>query len=482
MTKPRSNLHMVFLPLLALLGTGFCFWYVFAASRDVVYSDYIRIINEYLPDVEDLSVMLTPDILTRTPIYFLQRIINVRYFGYSVMFDRICTLFGIALIAFSLTWFMIRERISALKSIAVFVVVFSLSKWEVFMNGTCWTHVVSIGLFLWNYLLFDRVWKGESDVPEELLLYFMPFLWLLLAGEYIASYAASMCLIAAAGALTGGAAGHGQKRVRKVCLRILLCTLFAGALYVFSRSFAVWEHAGSTDMTILELIRFAPTFLPKLFLKSLAGTVFGAETITSFYKGEALSDIFVLLTGLMVLLAYFFAALVYFDSRMQERTVFPILLLVSGFLNHGLVTYARWIFLNENYGLSSRYAVQFMVGILGILLIFALFKTPPGRYRERARDARRRKIRAFMVFFAALSCAGNLYTSYQEVKKAPYRKANYETMQEMILGRDEIPVEELCRALEWHKDPADLTKALDILEASGLNVYRTGNAVPEKGR
>ena len=37
--------------LLPLMGTAFALWYVKSATADVVYSDYIRLVNSYLPDV-----------------------------------------------------------------------------------------------------------------------------------------------------------------------------------------------------------------------------------------------------------------------------------------------------------------------------------------------------------------------------------------------------------------------------------------------
>ena len=37
-----------------------------------------------------------------------------------------------------------------------------------------------------------------------------------------------------------------------------------------------------------------------------------------------------------------------------------------------VVTASRWIFLNDSYGLSSRYGAQFMVGVIGILLTLAI--------------------------------------------------------------------------------------------------------------
>ena len=54
--------------LLPFIGGLFLLWYVLHATVDVVYSDYIRIINSYLPDTLDPTSFFVPDILTRIPI------------------------------------------------------------------------------------------------------------------------------------------------------------------------------------------------------------------------------------------------------------------------------------------------------------------------------------------------------------------------------------------------------------------------------
>ena len=75
--------------LLPFIGGLFLLWYVLHATVDVVYSDYIRIINSYLPDTLDPTSFFVPDLLTRIPINYPLRWINVTFFGYSVLFDRV---------------------------------------------------------------------------------------------------------------------------------------------------------------------------------------------------------------------------------------------------------------------------------------------------------------------------------------------------------------------------------------------------------
>ena len=94
--RNRETTNLLKYIILPIAGAAFLFWYIRAAGADVVYSDYFRIINDYLPDVGDISRMMVPDILTRIPATFLARLINVSSFGYSVTFDRMLTLAGLS--------------------------------------------------------------------------------------------------------------------------------------------------------------------------------------------------------------------------------------------------------------------------------------------------------------------------------------------------------------------------------------------------
>ena len=67
---PLFSRNLIFW-LLPAAGTLFLLWYVKHATADVVYSDYIRLVNSYLPDVYNPDKFFVPDILTRLPINYL---------------------------------------------------------------------------------------------------------------------------------------------------------------------------------------------------------------------------------------------------------------------------------------------------------------------------------------------------------------------------------------------------------------------------
>ena len=139
-----------------------------------------------------------------------------------------------------------------------------------------------------------------------------------------------------------------------------------------------------------------------------------------------------------------------------------ILLLLGGF-NHILVTAGRWIFEDEGYALSSRYGAQFVIGILGVFLIYFLYL--------KKREAKG-FIKGSLIILIILFLAGNCYTCYQEIGKMPYREANYERMAEAVRNYENYSDDELCEILEWHKDPRILKDAIEILKENRLNVFR----------
>ncbi len=473
LVRTRESQQLIKYIILPVLGILFTILYIASASVDVVYSDYIRIINEYLTDVTDISKFLVPDILTRIPMTFFARLVNVLSFNYSVIFDRALCVIGMALMAIISASFMYKYEIAFRWQIAYYIVLFSLNKWEILLNGTSWPHLVSFGMFFACYRLLDLVWKGESDGRQELLLCAFPIIMLLFAGEYIVSYACTLILICVMGVLLGGANSMAGKREQALFKRVIVISAAALFLYMLSRHFAVWEHAGATEQGLIETVIQNPKLLPKFFIKSFAGTVIGKEVIDSVVPGgAAMPSKLVLAVGALIIAGYIFALVLYFENDMLEKTVIPLIFIISGGANHVLVMLARWIFLRDDYALSSRYGAQFMIGILGIILVFAMFNRQRRPYR-RVDEKRRNVTRALAAGLTLLIVLGNCYTDYRELRIAKYRKANYKQMAEALVDYEDYDEEELTKVLEWHKDPAELYSAIEILKNNRLNVFST---------
>ena len=153
---------------LSFLGLAYLIYYIFRASLDIVASDYIRIINFYLEDVTDLKYLLSWEGISRIPFTFLARFINVKYFRYSVHFDRILGTFGLFLFNFVAVKFILNtfssKLIKSITAVIVTFVSFSLMSWEMILNGTGYAHFWMIGIIALVFYLFDRISKRTKTI------------------------------------------------------------------------------------------------------------------------------------------------------------------------------------------------------------------------------------------------------------------------------------------------------------------------------
>lgn len=460
----RKYLYVLF----PLLGTLFGLWYIFAATCDGIYSDYIRLVNSYLSDVWDPARFFLPDILTRIPINYLGRIINVSLFGYNTMFDRVLGVLALGLSGLVLGGYCYRKRISPGWFALLMVILFSLNKWEMLTNGSGWAHFLSFACFYYHYEVLDRVWSGREKPYDRMRLILLPFFTtLFIAGPYCAIY--SVTVILACGLMFV----LKRRENGKTCGIYGLSALIPLLLYMWSNSYAVEDYDAPAGLSLFTQLKDTPGFFVRFFVKSFSSMVIGGERAEEIFHSNGPF----LVLGFLVIFLYLLALWFYWRFRLYKETILPLILLVSGGLNHVLILLARWIFLLENYGLSSRYALQFQTGILGIVLTFALLL-------KKEKKNRSLTVRIAAAAVCALFLLGNSYTTYVEVKKAPNRKDIFERRADMALNFEEFTDDQLRNGdqlwpgFEYRISRPDsgekVRSALTILKENGYSVFHGG--------
>ena len=462
----RERINRILYWMLPVIGGVLCVLYVASATCDVVYSDYIRLVFSYLPDVYDIKKFLVPDVLTRVPINYLERIINVELFGYSIFFERVLGIVGLTLAGWALGMYCKSRRLPIFWFILLMAVMFSLNKWEMLINGSGWSHFLAFAGFYYHEAVLDRVWAGNEKQYDRIRLCVLPWVVILLtAGPYCASYASviilacGFCMIMECkGLRPGGRSGQPY-------LRYLLCA-------ILSNAFVVEEYAGATGRPLWVILMDNPTFPIRFILKSLAGILVGGEELQTLMANGELSNKGCYFLGMFVGLGYLTALWMNFRFRLWERSIMPLMLLAGGGMNHLLVFMTRYIFEKEEYALnSSRYTLQFQVGIFGIILTFALAM----QMKE--------VVKWLYGMLAALFCVaflwGNVYTTYHEVDKAKYRKERFEQIKARAL---EVPgmtdeefaaqADDLADEFEYWNGHERIRKAYQILEENNWNVFR----------
>lgn len=443
---------------LPLLGVVFCLWYIKIATSDIVYTDYIRLVNTYLPDIWNPEKFFVPDVLTRIPVNYLGRIINVVFFGYSTTFDMGLGVLGLGLSGFVLGMYGRHYHVKWQWFGMLMILLFGLNKWEMLTNGTGWVHFWAVGCFYYHYFILDRVWHGTEKTYDRLKLAVLPFVVTLgLAGPYCAIYSVVMILS------YGFCMMYQRMRRGRTDWRYLWYLVSVGIpllLYLWSNSYAVEDHAGMQDLPLIPTLLEAPGYFLRFFLKSFAGNLIGGEQLKGW------SDGIVYLIGTAVLLTYLLAVWMNFRFRLYKTTIFPLMLLVTGGFNHLLILLSRWSFMDENYGMSSRYALQYQFVTLGIVLTAALL------WKKTAKST----IGVTMLAGCLILVAGSGITTWRELKMAPYREAYGEEIANMAVQFEQMSDDELRYKFDYRKSREDsgakVRQALEILQENQWNIFR----------
>ena len=510
----KEKFRVSFLLFVSILCTVFLGFYILSASADIVYSDYIRLTNSYLGEPFSFHDLMTKDILTRIPVSFLFREINIAFFHYSITFDRFLGLFGLFLTSIPLFLFMAKRRIGVFFSVSLLLIFYSLNKWEMLLNGSGYAHFLSFALFyLFFYLLSERVGKGSS----LLSLSVFPFLFLLTGGPYaIAVYGAtilSLFFLFLAGKI----------RDKRGSLVLLLSSFVSTFLYFLSNHYAVYEYAGAKSIPLKEVLLTKMTFVLKFFGFGFSSLLFSGENLEEWLSSGAVQGKQLFLLGGLILLFFLLMALFFLkdlffgekdssDDCIPEKEkdksltgIFPALLLLHGLLSFALVFLSRYIFLRPEYAVQSRYALQYQSTLLGALLLLYL-KTAGGqevRVEKRNKDReiedrkkgekvkkdenaesvklagdvdkkaepRRALLRIISIGITLLFLGGTLYTAKTELLKAPYRRLHYETMLHSVNRIEEMDEEELERLYEYRHGKERILKAFSILKERKLNCF-----------
>ena len=502
----KEKFRASFLLFVSILCTVFLGFYILSASADIVYSDYIRLTNSYLGEPFSFHDLMTKDILTRIPVSFLFREINIAFFHYSITFDRFLGLFGLFLTSIPLFFFMAKRRIGVFFSISLLLIFYSLNKWEMLLNGSGYAHFLSFALFyLFFYLLSERVGKGSS----LLSLSVFPFLFLLTGGPYaIAVYGAtilSLFFLFLAGKI----------RDKRGSLVLLLSSFVSTFLYFLSNHYAVYEYAGAKSIPLKEVLLTKMTFVLKFFGFGFSSLLFSGENLEEWLSSGAVQGKQLFLLGGLILLFFLLMALLFlkdlfFGEKRGEKDksltgLFPALLLLHGLLSFALVFLSRYIFLRPEYAVQSRYALQYQSALLGALLLLYLktAREQGTRVEKRNRDReiedrkkgekvkkdenaesvklagdvdkkaepRRALLRIISIGITLLFLGGTLHTAKTELLKAPYRRLHYETMLHSVNRIEEMDEEELERLYEYRHGKERILKAFSILKERKLNCF-----------
>lgn len=428
---PVALLLLSFLMALAIL------FYVLLSTTDVLYSDYIRLVNSYLGKPFQLGDLLQKDILTRIPLTYFFREINRHSFGYTLIFDRALGVLGLFLASKPLLLFMRKKQLSFLQQLLFLLLFYSLNKWEMLLNGSGYIHFLAFSVFYDYFYALDQAFSKKSSL---LVLSIYPPFILLVAGPYC--LAVFLSCFALFFFLALGKKLWDMKGTILLLISNGLC-LF---LYLLSNHYAVYEYAGAESISLREVLQNHLLFVVKFILYGFSSMLVSGENLEKLLREGVIQGKGIVLIGAFVLFFYILMILLYLcrffastrngggkafagkgkkglsseqgqeeaknqigkNSMAAENSgesfyfgLLPGLLLLHGLASHALVFLTRYMFLKESYAFQSRYALQYQSALLGAFLLLFLWKNENrASLIQKARTAKGRL--AFCLLFSGI--------------------------------------------------------------------------------
>ncbi len=450
----KNNLKKIryFVPIPLLLAATIS--YIFHATLNIPsLNDYIREINQFIGEGKISSYVCSSAFILQPPAKLLSVWINLHFFGYSVYFDLILGAFGLSLIAFFMYKYVLDFKVNLYFYAAVLICIFSLNKWEMILNGTGWPHFWAFAMFYLYFYLLD-LWYTKKEISGKrqiFLIVLAPVTILCIAVFYSAVFAVTLNLFYFGMILAK------YKRAEKIDNEIifLLSVDIPLAIYVLC-SYLQRDNRVISDGSLFAALLEEPVFFIKFFVASFSAEMIGVETVTSTANGM----IWAYVLGIFVIGMYMVSAYLILSLHIYKKTILPVCLLVSGFLNHVIILCSRWGFRSVTYGMSSRYGLQYMEGVLGIIVTLA--------YAYQI--CSRRIIRRYMLLITALFVGGNLLTTYDELHKMPYRLYASEQAKTVFFSYDDYDNKELGQM--FVTDGKSVRDAMEILKIYQLSIWK----------
>ena len=490
---PIALLFLSFLMALAIL------FYVLLSTTDVLYSDYIRLVNSYLGKPFQLGDLLQKDILTRIPLTYFFREINRHSFGYTLIFDRVLGVLGLFLASKPLLLFMRKKQLSFLQQLLFLILFYSLNKWEMLLNGSGYIHFLAFSVFYDYFYALDQAFSKKSSL---LVLSIYPPFILLVAGPYCLAVFLSCFVLFFFLAL-------GKKLWdMKGTILLLISNGLCLFLYLLSNHYAVYEYAGAESISLREVLQNHLLFVVKFIFYGFSSMLVSGENLEKLLRDGAIQGKGIVLIGAFVLFFYVLMILLYLwkffassknsgtktfagkgkdglssEQRQKDEQkqtdknaltggnvgdpfyfgLLPGLLLLHGLASHALVFFTRYMFLKESYAFQSRYALQYQSALLGAFLLLFLWKNENrASLGQKARTSQGRL--AFCLLISGIFLLGTLWTDSSEWGKSMYRREHYERMWSYSHELYAYSDEELEDVFEYHHGGERIRKAFAIWE------------------
>ena len=462
-SKEKMTLRTrIILFLSLMIPFAFAFLYVLMTATELIISDDAFLvkggfIEKYLSGTLAFGDLWQPLNYGRMLGYNLMQLANVKWFSMNskilVLLAPFCMLASALLIyreyRKSLAPALSPDFIAATFFIITFII-FNVTQWEGLIVGSDMAFQPAMPFFIASFLSLELfIVKGGRKYLSAALV--VPVLAMLVFNGRL-----NLVFIPASGLiLLSYAAIHRGNLNGNFLIRSLMMGLFLVLLlyvYLSGIQFDEFSPAGAAVRIFAK-----PWDAAQFILAALGSSIVGID-VFSFCSYISFDEIVAL--GMILVMLYALALVLFFTSKMYEKTCLPAFLIVQTFLFLGIMMIGRFEF-GKDYGMTSRYTCVSLYGLAGMVWIFAFILSGP------------KKINVFLrgTIFAGVMIiiAGLIMTSVFEWNLQPRRKAYLDQLTGIALRVDTASPEDLSRISDL---PDRVRDSLLILREHRLNVYR----------
>jgi hypothetical protein len=452
----------VILSLSVLIPLALVFLYVWDTATDLVVADDMYLIKggfieSYLKGKLTFADLWRPLNVSRILGYNLLQIVNIELSSMNsklmVLLIPFFMLASAILIYREYRKSLIPEHSSefiAATFLSLTFIIFNVIQWEGFLYSCDLIFQQSMPFFIASFICIELFLLRGNWKYLRLTIILMPLAMLVFNGRLYVSFIPTLGVVFLCYLLNNRSSLTKDFWIRALLISVFLVTI--AFLYISGINFNVNASYNMSE------IFASPLDVSHFILASFASSVVGTDV---FFSCTYVSFDTMLIIGLIIIVLYVLALVLFFKSRMFKRTYLPLFLIMQTFFYLGFMTIGRFE-LGKDYGMASRYTAISVYGLAAMVWIF-IFNLS---HRVKPKMLLKGTIfTSLMIIFFGLILTSIIVWHIQ-----PERKKILEQLHDIAMRVDTATPEELSRFFE---SPERVRASLRLLREYKLNAYHT---------
>lgn len=452
--KVRNNLRCNGIIYLAiLLNMVFLVVYLIEATRNVVFMDYWRLAEKFIPLIMENRLSFSDFWVAywgqRNPLLFILLCLNIKFFNFNTLISVFLGAITIGAVCITF-YFSISKKISNNKTrgilqliyIPIIMSFFNLNQWEIMENQFSFSFFLRVWCYLVIFILLDKAMYNKEHIKLILISGILSFLSICgISQLYFGGMIIAVLLVFIINLI-----------IKK---KNAYCYFKYFFIWFILSGLAVWLYMCNMDMNSSgsNFFKFIASIFDGTFFQALFYIIDGSLlqiNVMQIADPNSINIIGIILLSIIILCIFF-----YFKSKMYEDTYIPLFMIAYGLFSMLIIMYGRMFEYDIRFLASSRYVVDttlLWVGCISVM-IYVWIKN-------------KSKFMLHLLIFISISY---IYCDYQVYIQRESKGMYKENIAFMCTQIDQYTDEELI--VMQANDPEIVRNVCALMKKYNLNVF-----------